>query len=420
MKRLYQNAFRKLMAAGMAVGMVLGSAGMAGAESAASKEETVYIFTDASGNQTKVLVSDWLKNSDNASEIKDATTLKDVTNVKGDETYSQGSGDEIIWNSDGNDIYYQGTTDKETPVSVKITYTLDGKEISPEELAGKSGKVVIRYDYTNNETVTAKVGDEEEEINVPFTVLSGMLFSDNCVSNVEVNTGKVITEGDKTIVVGLAFPGLQDSLKLDEAKDQVDDKLEENDSDIDLDLDIDIPDYVEVTMDAENFAMDMSMSLVMNNLLDELDIDDKGVLDDLKGSMDELTDAAQKLVDGTDELAEGIGELYDKTPELKDGVQELKDGIVEYTDGVSSVSDGVGQLKSGSGDLADGAVTLASGAHTLSGGAGNLADGAHTLSGGASQLSGGASALATGADDLKSGAKELKTGANELKTGVNT
>ena len=179
MKGLYQNAFRKLVAAGMAVGMVLGCAGMAGAESAPSKEETVYIFTDASGNQTKVLVSDWLKNSDNESEIKDATTLKDVTNVKGDETYSQGSGDEIIWNSDGNDIYYQGTTDKETPISVKITYTLDGKEISPQELAGKSGKVVIRYDYTNNETVTAKVGDEEEEINVPFTVLSGMLF-DHC------------------------------------------------------------------------------------------------------------------------------------------------------------------------------------------------------------------------------------------------
>ena len=110
MKGLYKNAFRKLVAAGMAVGMVLGCAGMAGAESAPSKEETVYIFTDASGNQTKVLVSDWLKNSDNESEIKDATTLKDVTNVKGDETYSQGSGDEIIWNSDGNDIYYQGTT----------------------------------------------------------------------------------------------------------------------------------------------------------------------------------------------------------------------------------------------------------------------------------------------------------------------
>ena len=109
MKGLYKNAFRKLVAAGMAVGMVLGCAGMAGAESAPSKEETVYIFTDASGNQTKVLVSDWLKNSDNESEIKDATTLKDVTNVKGDETYSQGSGDEIIWNSDGNDIYYQGT-----------------------------------------------------------------------------------------------------------------------------------------------------------------------------------------------------------------------------------------------------------------------------------------------------------------------
>ena len=50
-----------------------------------------------------------------------------------------------------NDIYYQGNITKELPVDMKITYTLDGKTVSPEELAGQSGQVTIRFDYTNRQ-----------------------------------------------------------------------------------------------------------------------------------------------------------------------------------------------------------------------------------------------------------------------------
>ena len=422
MKEMKRDILYKLLAAVMIPGLVLapaaGAEELSGAdqsEKKEEKEETVYIFTDASGNQQKLLVNEWLKNPEKGEVLRDATGLKEIVNVKGDETFEEEGENRIVWNSSGNDIYYQGTTDQETPIAVKITYTLDGKEISPEELAGKSGRVVIRFDYQNKQTETETVGKKKEEVFVPFTVLSGMLFTGGCVKNVEVNTGKVLTEGDKTIVVGLAFPGLEQSLKLQEKEE----------------LDVEIPDYVEVSMDSTNFAMDLSMSLVMNDalsILDDLGLEEDGKLDDLKKDMEDLKDGSQELMDGTDELAEGIGELYDKVPELTEGVLELKDGIASYTDGVSSVKDGVGELKSGSGRLASGAASLSDGAEELSLGTKTLKTGADALSSGAGQLKAGAADAKQGATALKlgytgdfgavAGAKTLTLGIKNLDTGL--
>lgn len=114
------------------------------------KEQTVYVNADQNGNVEKVIVSNWLKNTDKESTLEDNSELNDITNVKGEESYIQGSNGKLVWAADGNDIYYQGETSQELPVSVKMTYFLDGREISAADLAGKSGKVKIRIDYTNN------------------------------------------------------------------------------------------------------------------------------------------------------------------------------------------------------------------------------------------------------------------------------
>ena len=116
----------------------------------AGKEETVYVVASPNGETKSVIVSEWLKNQDGASTLEDVSDLKDIENVKGDETFTQ-NGDKVTWQAEGKDIYYQGTTDKALPVTEKVTYFMDGKEMSPEEMAGKSGKATIRFDYTNNE-----------------------------------------------------------------------------------------------------------------------------------------------------------------------------------------------------------------------------------------------------------------------------
>ena len=149
----------------------------------AAKEETVYIFTDAYGKQRDITVSNWLKNPEKKSSLEDSTSLQEIENVKGDETFER-KGDKIVWKADGNDIYYQGTTSKQPPVSEKITYYLDGKEIAAEDLAGKSGKVKIRIDYTNNM--------KYKNVYVPFAAVTGMAFSNDTASNVKVDNGSVV------------------------------------------------------------------------------------------------------------------------------------------------------------------------------------------------------------------------------------
>jgi putative membrane protein len=349
------------------------------------KEETVYVLADSTGKERKVIVSDHLINDENKDTIEDASTLKDIENVKGDETFKQ-DGSKLTWQADGNDIYYQGTSTKETPVSQTITYSLDGKEVKPEELAGKSGKVTIRFDYTNNETVKTKIDGKEEEIYVPFAAISGMVLDDS-FSNVKVTNGKVISDGKNNIVVGYALPGLKESLDVDDS---------------DFDGDVSIPDYVEVTADVENFSLSTTMTVVMNatNFISKDGDADLSEVDDM---LDTLTDATDQLKDGSGELADGVDTLKSKMGEFKDGVGTLKNGIKDYTDGASTLSTGIGTLKSGVDTLAGSVPTLISGVGTLKDGSASAAK--------------GASSLKDGAGTLKKGAKDVSTGANTLSNG---
>lgn len=365
------------------------------------KEETVYVLADSTGKERKVIVSDHLINDENKDTIEDASTLKDIENVKGDETFKQ-DGSKLTWQADGNDIYYQGTSTKETPVSQTITYSLDGKEVKPEELAGKSGKVTIRFDYTNNETVKTKIGGKEEEIYVPFAAISGMVLDDS-FSNVKVTNGKVISDGKNNIVVGYALPGLKESLDVDDS---------------DFDGDVSIPDYVEVTADVENFSLSTTMTVVMNatNFISKDGDADLSEVDDM---LDTLTDASDQLKDGSGELADGVDTLKSKMGEFKDGVGTLKNGIKDYTDGASTLSTGIGTLKSGVDTLAGSVPTLISGVGTLKDGSASAAKGASSLKDGAGTLKKGAKDVSTGANTLSKGASDLSTGANTLSTGVN-
>lgn len=313
------------------------------------KDETVYVIADSTGKATSTIVSAWLRNPDGKEKLTDASDLKDITNVKGDETFTQ-KGSEITWDAAGSDIYYQGTTSKDTPVTEKITYFLDGKEVSPKEIAGKSGKVKIRFDYTNNEKTKASIAGKEEEINVPFIVVSGMVLGDN-FTNVDVTNGKVISNGAGNMVVGIAMPGLKDSLNIKEE---------------DLSDNISIPDYVEVTADAEDFELDMTMSIVSSS--SSLNVDGAFDFSDLDSKIDDLTDAVDKLSDGSGDLADGLKKLNDKMPEFSNGLNDLQNGVRSYTDGAKTLADGISTLKSSSGELISGVDQLKTSVNTLNNG----------------------------------------------------
>ena len=311
----------------------------------AAKEETVYIFTDAYGKQRDITVSNWLKNPDRKSTLEDVSSLREIENVKGDETFEQ-KGDKIVWKAEGNDIYYQGTTTRQPPVSEKITYYLDGKEIRAEDLAGKSGKVKIRIDYTNNM--------KYKNVYVPFAAVTGMAFANDTASNVKVDNGSVVSEGKNTMIVGMAFPGLEDSLKTVRSESKaIVNKIDDEDKQKTLDRidDLDIPGSIEITMDAVNFKMSTCLTMVFSNIFEmkeedekDFDADHKDAFDEMDEKVSDLEKDGDDLADGTQELVDGVQEAKDGTDELYDGVKELADGIEEYTDGVDKVNEGVQTL----------------------------------------------------------------------------
>ncbi len=321
----------------------------------ADKEETVYVVANADGSADNVIVSEWLKNRDKKATLEDVSDLKDIENVKGNETFTQ-NGDKVTWQADGNDIYYQGTTDKELPITQKITYFLDGKEMSPEEIAGKSGKVTVRFDYTNNVKTTEIVDGEEYEVYVPFTVMTGMILPED-YSNVEITNGKVISDGNRKIAVGMAMPGLKESLDIEDG---------------DLDEDVEIPEYVEVTANVENFSLEMTMTIAMNDLIGGSDLGSSFDLSALEEDINTLSDASGQLVDGTTELSKGLDTLAGSMKEFASGVGTLKSGIENYTNGASQLNSGISTLSASSGTLISGVTTLNGSAATLNQGVAQL------------------------------------------------
>ncbi len=328
---------------------------VSGEEEEAGKEETVYVVAEADGTAKDIIVSEWLKNKDKSASLEDASDLKEIENVKGEETFAQ-NGDKITWQADGKDIYYQGTTDKELPITEKVTYFLDGKELSPEEMAGKSGKVTIRFDYTNHEKTTQITEGEAHEVYVPFTVLTGMILPED-YTNVEITNGKVISDGNRKVAVGLAMPGLKESLELDEE---------------DLEDGLKIPDYVELTAEVENFSLEMTMTVVMNDLPGGSDLSAAFDLTGLEEDLETLTDASGQLAEGSKELSEGLGTLKNSMKEFAAGVNTLNGGIHSYTDGASRLNDGIRTLSGSSGTLVNGVTALNSSAATLNNGVAQL------------------------------------------------
>ena len=315
-----------------------------------TKDETVYVISDAKGQSGKVIVEEWLKNRDGAATIEDVSDLEGITNIKGDETFTQ-NGDNLIWQANGSDIYYEGTTDKEVPISERITYFLDGEEIEPEELAGKSGKVTIRFDYENHEKTTIEKDGKNIEVYVPFTVMTGMILNDD-FTNIEVTNGKVISDGKNNIVVGMAMPGLHESLQKEDG---------------DFDSDIEFPDYVEVSADVDNFSLEMTASVAMSGLLSDLNLSDVD-LTDLENSINDLSDGSEQLADGSKQIKDGLDTLKDSMSTFESGASDLSSGIHDYTDGTEKLNDGLGTLNASVGTLAKGATTLDASAKTIAAG----------------------------------------------------
>lgn len=361
-----------------------------------TKDETVYSKLDNSGDVYKTIVSTHIENTENLDLINDMSDLLDIKNTSGDETYTQ-DGNAFVWNANKNDIYYQGESSKELPIECNVRYELNGEEISADQIAGKSGNVKIILQYVNKEERFAQINGKKTKMYVPFVVVAGTFIENKNARNIEVSSGKVVDDGTKTVVVGMAMPGLQESLQLTDGS-------------------LNIPSCVEITMDAIDFESESIISFVTPKVLDKEDLSVFDKLDDMYAQVNTLKSSSKKIEEGANSLKEGALTYSEKSQEFNGAMNKVSEGVSSVNSNYSKIDSGINSLNTGSSSLASGAEQLNSGIEELSTKLGALPESVSQLYKGSSNLNAGVN----GDNGLVKGIKSLETSLNSTIQALNS
>lgn len=294
------------------------------------KNETTYTSMDADGNIIESVVTEQLENNGKHDSISDYSTLKNIENTSGHEKFSK-NGNNIIWDANGKSIKYKGTPTSGLPVNVKITYYLNDKKMTAKEIAGKSGNVTIRFDYTVNQSdiVNGKL------IKHPYTIASGVVLNDDNFSDITVSNGKTLDDGNKTVVMGVAFPNMNENLGISRTK-------------------LDIPNSVVINAHTEKFEIDGTYTAAMSGIANDLN----GNLSGVKGKAAKLENSLMKLGQASNKLEQGSKDLKSGADELANGTAKLKSGSSEVLSGANSLNSALQQLTANSASLRNGAAQV--------------------------------------------------------------
>lgn len=175
------------------------------------KQETVYVNLAPDGTASNITVTDWIHTDMPQVRVADVSSLQNIRNVK---TLVEPitDGENIFWDMDTTDIYYSGETDTEPPVMFNIRYFLEGTEMTAEQIAGKKGNVKIQIEAKNNLTVPMKIKGKDFTISCPMIMIGGTILSEGVFSNISIDNGSKISDGDKEILFFFGVPGMDESL----------------------------------------------------------------------------------------------------------------------------------------------------------------------------------------------------------------
>ncbi|MGN1342752.1 MAG: MMPL family transporter [Bacilli bacterium] len=297
---------------------------------ALTKEETVYTKLNSDGSTKNILVNEHLINNKELDEIEDMSNLKDILNINGDEAFKQ-KDNSLTWTTGGNDIFYQGKTDKEMPVTLNIRYYLNGKEEKIEDIIGQSGKVTIELNYHNNDQHYVRVGNRIEELYTPFVVAAGTILDAKNNTNIEVSNGKIINNGVNNIIVSLAAPGLYESLGMQELQNM---------------------DQITISFNTEKFELPSIYSVITPKVLDndDLKVFDKmdslySSVDTLQSSINEIEEGTKELYNGSIQVDDGTTQVYENLNKVRMSLEEIKNGNINLDEGLKQVLAGLNEAK---------------------------------------------------------------------------
>lgn len=257
---------------------------------ALTKNETVYGKLNSNGSVKSMYVNEQILNKNKENELKDYSELKDILNINGNEEYTIKDGN-IIWKSKGNDIFYQGKYEKELPITVNATYKLNGKTMNVEDMLGKEGKVEIKLQYKNTDVHYRTINGKKEKLYTPFVVTFATMLDSTNNSNIEISSGKVISTGKKNVVVGIATPGLSESLNLNSLKDM---------------------NNITISYETKNFELSSMYSAVTPKILDNDDLSMFNKLDSLYKDSDKLQENMNLIDESTQKIKSGSNLLKSK------------------------------------------------------------------------------------------------------------
>ena len=298
---------------------------------ALTKNETVYTKLNSDGSIKNTIVNEQLKNL-NKGNVSDLTDLSNILNVNGNEKFTL-EDNKLTFDSLGDDIYYQGVTDKELPVKTKVTYKLNDEEKDINDILGKSGKVTIQINYKNTSSKNVVINGKSETLYTPFVVTTASIISNKENSNITITNGKVVSNGQNSVLVSIATPGLSDSLNMSE---------------------LDNLNNIVITFDTKKFKLPSIYSSFSSKLLDENDLDIFDKVDNMTNKVNTLSSSSKRLVEGASKLDEGVATLKNGSSKLKDGSNKLNNGLYSALDGIKKLETGSTEVDNNLGKIITG------------------------------------------------------------------
>ena len=306
------------------------------------KDESVYVVLNSDGSVDNTTVTEWLHSDNGLSHVVDKSNLTNIKNISSDETPTI-DGNNLIWESTANDIYYQGNSDKPLPFSMDVTYMLDGVAINANDLAGKSGELQIHIKLKNDSVTTQTVDGKTINVSPLFPIVMIVNMPLEQFSNVNVDHGAIVSEGKNQIITMTTILGLDNAIdgmdvsQLDEIKDKL------------------VTEFtITATVDTMDVPSIMLASATSNSSTSVDNVD-----------MSELTNGINDLKDATAQILDGTVQLKDANIELNDKMGEFQGKVGEFKDGVNQVESGSKKLSEGSKALSEGIVSLQTQMNTL-------------------------------------------------------
>lgn len=366
------------------------------------KDETVYVILDENGKPTSNIVSDKISSDEVLGEFEDKSSLSNIKNVKSDEE-AKINGETLKWNVNSNELYYEGNSEKELPLSIEIKYEFNNKEVDPKDVLGKEGSFKISINVKNNKYETKRIKGEDRKIYLPILTATECILPNDVFSNIKVSAGKIIDDGSNSMITLISIPGLEESLNLNELTKGI--KKKENIFDIQL------KDSIEIEGNTTDFQVPY-IALVGTVINEELDgLDEVESFSDIKDKLNQLEEGGEELLNGQKELQENYI-LFDE------GVDKAASGSEDLNSGLSQLNDKIPTIKAGMIELRDGINQLYGKSPELVQGIKDMSDGARELNDGISQINNKAPELYNGTTELNSGLNELQSKIPGLEGGI--